>query len=154
MLRKAQELFQEIGNCRLEAKLCRTVAGIHRDQGRPGEAARLAHEARGLCNKIKDWHTEVSLCMFASQCHLAVSEELAKSREAHTSHAVRAEWEKAMKSALAGKTLARKLGEPRLLADTLVTVGDVALVQTNSKDARSAAEEALMLFREFKHPSG
>lgn len=153
--KKAQELFQDIGDMKLEAKVCRTVAGIHRDKKRFGEAARMAREAVSLCTKAKDRRAEVSAGMFTAQCHIDLCEEIAKKgEEGRASRAFRAEWEKAMKAAFAGKTMARKIGEASLLADALVMVGEVALVEAKTKDAGAAVDEALSLSRECSYKHG
>jgi tetratricopeptide (TPR) repeat protein len=146
ILRKAQEMFQESGDYKMEAKVCWITARTHLAKHRSKEALRLAYEARKLYNKAKDPFMEVRMGIFAVKCHMVEMEALAEpGKEPRESFGFKAEWEKASKLASSGKNIARKLGEPSLLAEALVSLGNVALVQNKTTDAMSAADEALDL---------
>jgi len=155
ILRKAQEMFQEHGDYKMEANVCRTTAETHLAKKRNKEALRLAHEARVLSSKAKDPAMEVRMCIFATKCHMLVLENLAEPGKApRESFGFQAEWDKALKVASGGKNLARKFGDPALLSEALVSLGDVVLVQNKTQDAMSAADEALDLSRENDFKKG
>eukprot|EP00747_Dinoflagellata_sp_TGD_P163705 gnl/TRDRNA2_/TRDRNA2_182679_c0_seq1.p1 gnl/TRDRNA2_/TRDRNA2_182679_c0~~gnl/TRDRNA2_/TRDRNA2_182679_c0_seq1.p1 ORF type:complete len:851 (+),score=272.33 gnl/TRDRNA2_/TRDRNA2_182679_c0_seq1:49-2553(+) len=141
---EAAELFREAENAKGEAIAQRMIAEVEMQNKNYSAVLKAASLARSLLRSLGEKEAEVSAMVMCAQAQVAhiVQGPPSEDKKFRESKSFNDQWEKAHRISKESVALSKRLGDQALVSSTLLTLGQVQMVNGRLKESLTTLAEA------------